>query len=196
MRGILSFLLVVLLAESLVFIYTYHNSEVSSSYYNEEQVMHLQKFYDKKIKIKRTIENIIAQPTVSSDPYDKVEEIAERLGKYESQVEADKDYRIDLWCGYVSPPVIDLMLESAKAGTFVKTPPVFDASTKVHIDIQGVPVEVHACSAVLVAEQGTNKIHVGRGALISTQDLSVLTPAIGVTIADENNRIYDVDFIS
>ncbi len=196
MRGILSFLLVMLLAESLLFLYSYYNTETRSSYYLEEQTVHLQNLYDKKIKIKRTVENLIAQPTVSTDPYDKIEEIAARIENYESQAELDKDYHIDIWCGYVASPSLDLMLESAKAGTYSKPPAVFDANAKVIIIVQGVPKEMHACSSALIAEQGTGKINIGRGQLQSTEDLSGLIPAIGVTISDEKNGIYDVDYLS
>ncbi|MEM3363908.1 MAG: hypothetical protein QXS93_00160 [Candidatus Micrarchaeia archaeon] len=195
MRGILSFLLVMLLAEFLVVIYTYYNAEIKSSYYLEEQTNHLQKFYDKKIKIKRGIQNVLTTPTRETEPYKKIEEVAQRLENFESIVEQDNEYKIDIWCGYIATPSLDFMLESAKAGLSTKPPLVFEPHDKVVIRVRGVGVEMHACSSVIVVDQVTGRINIGRGNLETTEDLSVLMPAIGITIADKEHEIYDVDIL-
>lgn len=197
MRGIISFALVVFLAVSIVYLYSsYINYMRNDNYYLAEQTFYLQKFYDTKIKIKRGIQNILAYPVPSQDPLTAIETVAHLLEDYERSVESNQEYQIDVWCGYVDFPTLELMLDMLKTGVITKPPYIFDPSTKVEIDTKFGKVEVHACDAVLVYDHSSKKVGIGRGySSILQTDVSAMKPVIGISIRDETHKIYDVDYV-
>ncbi len=169
---------------------------MENNYYLTEQVSHLQDFYDTKIKLKRGVQNILAQPLASQNPADAVEEMAVRLEQYEIIAEANPDYKVDLWCGYVDHTVLDVMLEAAKAGVWIKPPTVFDASLKVIIMTEAGPLEVHACDSVLIYNHESKSVGIGHGhSEILDDDISLMKPVIGISISDSTNKIYDIDYL-
>lgn len=195
MRGLLSFVLVVLLVESILLMYNAYLLHTKDNYDREQQMYTLQLLYHDKMAIKRKIQNVLAEPTTSTNPFDKIEEASARLEQLEIEIESTSGDRVDLWCGYVNNEVLDELLASFKQGDAHKPLSVFDASTKIFIPTEDGVKEVHACSTVLVYDFDNNMVRVGRNYAqgFNSSDISLLKPVIGITISE--NGIYDVDYI-
>ena len=199
-RGILSFVLVMLLAESLLYIYTSQQESGLALDLLEEDAVALQKFYLGKMQIKREVQNIIAGERVSpvENPYDAVERVARSLEVFERDVESRDGYNVDVWCGYVNGFYLDALLEAHRHSIPLKPPLVFDMSDKVSVMTKLGRKEVHACSTVLIFNHNRGMIDVGRGYSEFPDvdaDPLVLRPVLGISISDPANGIYDVDYI-
>lgn len=197
MRGLLSFLLVMLLAETLLTTYSLYNAQARSSDYAVEQALHLQDLYFKKMQAKRAIQNIVAQKCTGTNPYTCIEKAARKLADYEAVVEAASGGSVDVWCGYLSVPSHELLLLSWQAGVPMHKPPgIFEPREKIKIVTPRGEIEVHACSSVLVYNYETGSVSVGRGQLPADipEDMAVI-PVFGISVADRTNGIYDVDYI-
>ncbi|MGC9057712.1 MAG: hypothetical protein ACP5H8_01365, partial [Candidatus Micrarchaeia archaeon] len=110
--------------------------------------------------------------------------------------ENNENYRVDIWCGYVDSPMLKAMLDSARSGVYIRPPTVRDPSEKIRIVTNKGTVELHSCSAVLVIDQDSSKVMVGRGIPDAfEQDVSMMYPAIGITIFNTERGIYDIDYI-
>ncbi|MCX8205627.1 MAG: hypothetical protein N3H30_00140 [Candidatus Micrarchaeota archaeon] len=197
MRGLLSFLLVMLLAETLLTAYSLYTAQARSSDYAVEQSLHLQDFYFKKMQAKREMQNIVAQGCTTKDPYNCIEEIAGRLANYEAAVEPLSGNSVDIWCGYLSVPSHEMLLLTLQSGATAPKPPgIFDARDKIKIMTPRGEIEVHACSSVLVYDYDENLVSIGRGQM--PEGISggqAVIPVLGVSIADRTNGIYDVDYV-
>ena len=148
------------------------------------------------MKIKRSIQNIVADAdSLDGKTYEIIESVASDLADYESMAEQNPDYDVDLWCGYVSYQSLDVMLNAISEGARLKPPAVFDMSDKIMLETEAGPIEMHACSSVLVFDYDTGIVSVGRGYLNSSFNPVSLKPAIGMSIHDKNNHISDVDLI-
>ncbi|MGC8923992.1 MAG: hypothetical protein ACP5KJ_02255, partial [Candidatus Micrarchaeia archaeon] len=125
-----------------------------------------------------------------------IERIAKKLEQYEPVAENNENYRVDIWCGYVDSPMLKAMLDSARSGVYIRPPTVRDPSEKIRIVTNKGTVELHSCSAVLVIDQDSSKVMVGRGIPDAfEQDVSMMYPAIGITIFNTDRDIYDIDYI-
>ncbi|MEM0437791.1 MAG: hypothetical protein QXU54_00655 [Candidatus Micrarchaeia archaeon] len=199
MRGLLSFLLVMLLAETLLTTYSLYNAQAASSDYAVEQALHLQELYFKKMQAKRAIQNIIAEKCTSTNPYICIESTAAKLANYEAAVEAASGGMIDIWCGYLSVPSHEWLLLNLQADTPQPKPlGIFEPRDKIKIITPRGEIEMRACSSVLVYDYEAGKVSVGRGQLpvdMNISDGMAVIPVLGISIADRANGIYDVDYI-
>ncbi|MGC8885522.1 MAG: hypothetical protein ACP5KK_03470, partial [Candidatus Nanoarchaeia archaeon] len=100
-----------LLAETVVLVYSELISEYNKTYYIDEQVLKLQDIYFEKIKVKREVQNILNSDIPGDNPYDRIERIAKKLEQYEPVAENNENYRVDIWCGYVDSQMLKAMLD-------------------------------------------------------------------------------------
>ncbi len=197
MRGLISFVLVMLVIESVLLMHNDYLLHIREEMGNEHQMLALQDFYYEKMIIKRKIQNTLAEPSDASNVFEKIEEAAARLEELEAEVESQKNADVDIWCGYVDSSMLDETLYSFKQGNFNKLPPIFDASDKIVIITDNGEEEIHACSMVLVYDYDAGKVKIGRNHMQQAgfdEDFSLLKPVIGISISN-GDGMYDVDYV-
>lgn len=172
MRGVISFILLLFLIESLFIVIILNNLEYETSSDSLLHTVKLMDFYNKKITIKREIQNILVSGPYSN-PSKRLNFVSEQLALYELENEIDNDYEIDFWCGYIEANTIEFMLNSN-----IKPPTVKDFS--------------FGCSDVLVFDNELDIVKVGRN--INEGNINLI-PAIGFKIKSKDNSFVDVDYV-
>ena len=172
MRGVISFILLLFLIESLFLVVTLNNVEFEESSDSLLHSLKLMDFYNKKIIIKREIQNILVSGPYSN-PSKRLNFVSEQLALYEIENEIGDEYEIDFWCGYIEANTIDILLNSN-----VKPPNIKDFSS--------------GCSDVLVFDNELDTIKIGRN--LNNENINLI-PTIGFKIKSKDNSYVDVDYI-
>lgn len=172
MRGVISFILLLFLIESLFLVVTLNNLEFETSSDSLLHTVKLMDFYNKKIILKREIQNLIVSGPYSN-PSKRLNFVSEQLALYELEKELDENYEIDFWCGYIEANTIEFMLNSN-----IKPLTVNDFSS--------------GCSDVLVFDNELNIVKVGRN--INEENINLI-PAIGFKIKSKDNSYVDIDYV-
>ncbi len=183
MRGIISFVFLVLLIESFLMVITLNSLEYENS---SDKLLHSLKlldFYEDKIKVKRELQNLLNSGSKIKNPTERIKYVAKELENYENFKEFNSDYDIDLWCGYLNSESIEFMLNSDN-----KPLPIQDMNSKIIIEKE----EVHYCTTVLVFDTNLQLVKVGRNYVGEHFNL---LPAIGFKIKTKDDSLVDVDYI-
>ncbi len=183
MKGVISFVFLVLLIESFLMVITLNSLEYENS---SDKLLHSLKlldFYEDKIKVKRELQNILNSGSKIQNPTERVKYVAKELENYENFKESNSDYDIDLWCGYLNSESIEFMLNSDN-----KPLPIQDMNSKIFTGKD----EVHYCTTVLIFDKDSQLVKVGRN---YANEYFNLLPAIGFKIKSKDNSLVDVDYI-
>lgn len=139
-------------------------------------------FYDDKIKVKRELQNVLNSGSKIKNPTERIKYVAKELENYENFKESDSDYDIDLWCGYLNSESIESLLIG------VKPLPIRDMNSKIILDKE----EVHYCTTVLIFDNDSQLVKVGRN--YAGEHFNLL-PVIGFKIKSKDNSLVDIDYI-
>lgn len=183
MKGIISFILLIFLLESFLIVLMVNSLEYEDSSDNLYHSVKLLDFYDKKMRIKRDLQNLLNSGPNIKNPVQRIEYVAKELENYEEIIELNSEYDIDIWCGYIDAQLINSLLFDSQ-----KPSPIKDMSSRIMTETSN----FHYCTVVLVYDNEINKVTVGRNFV---DDYFNLIPAIGFTIKSKDNSFSDVDYV-
>ncbi|MHA1860171.1 MAG: hypothetical protein ACTSVF_03615, partial [Candidatus Asgardarchaeia archaeon] len=164
----------------------------------KERVNSKQKEYHSKKSAIRNIEFHLRYAQ-GETPTDRIDNALNELIMDEEMIEKELKeggYIADVWCGYVDP----LSLKGLREKRKTKGPTMFDPSTTIIVPTEQGIIEISPCKLVLRSDPrgfvNVGFTDIGNIYFRSINvDPFVLKPAIGITIYDPTNDVYDMGII-